>query len=288
MTEFAGKLRKLVIHPGEAPGTAAAYELPLLDDGGERRLPLDRLVGSRVRIHWSGEVFCLNCDRRGRKSYGGGYCFPCFRRLARCDLCVVSPTRCHFAEGTCREPDWGEAFCMQPHWVYLANSSGLKVGLTRRGQEVGRWLDQGASQGLVVADATTRQAAGFAEALLAEQVSDRTDWRALVRGDAEPVDLPAARERLLARAGDPPTGVRWVLDATPVELRYPVQAYGPVERLKLTAGRSVDGILTGLKGQFLLLDSGVFNVRQHNGYHVTVSVAAADGEAAIPRQRPLF
>lgn len=288
MTERTGKLRKLVISAGETRDTPAAYALPLVDDGEERHLALDGLLGYRLRIHWDGEVFCLHCDRRGRKSYGGGYCFPCFRRLARCDLCVVSPTRCHFGAGTCREPAWGEAFCMQPHRVYLANSSGLKVGLTRRGQEVTRWLDQGASQGLVVGEAATRQAAGFAEALLAKQVSDRTDWRALVRGDAEPLDLSAARDRLLEGAGAPPPAVTWVRDAVPAAFTYPVSRYGPVERLKLSPGHPIEGTLLGMKGQFLLLDSGVFNVRQHNGYRVNLSWTAAAGEPAIPRQPALF
>ncbi len=119
-----------------------------------------------------------HCGASTRKSYGDGYCYPCFKTLARCDLCVVSPDRCHYAAGTCREPAWGEAFCMQPHVVYLANSAGAKVGITKPENLPGRWLDQGATQAVVIMRTHSRHQAGCVEAALARHVSDRTDWRA--------------------------------------------------------------------------------------------------------------
>ena len=75
----------------------------------------------------TGRIHCVECGRATKKSFNQGHCFPCFRSLASCDRCITSPELCHYDAGTCREPEWGEAHCMQPHVVYLANSSGLKV-----------------------------------------------------------------------------------------------------------------------------------------------------------------
>ena len=86
--------------------------------------------------------------------------------------------------------------CMQPHVVYLANSGGLKVGLTQDQKQQQRWLSQGATQGLVIARATSRRAAGILEATIAQQISDRTQWRKMVALAPVPVDLQAVRQRL--------------------------------------------------------------------------------------------
>jgi hypothetical protein len=85
-----------------------------------------------------------------KKSFNQGYCYACFSRLAQCDLCIVRPETCHYAAGTCRDTEWALAFCFQPHIVYLANTSGLKVGITRHTQIPTRWIDQGAIQALPI------------------------------------------------------------------------------------------------------------------------------------------
>ncbi|MFO6382444.1 DUF2797 domain-containing protein, partial [Pseudomonas aeruginosa] len=93
------------------------------------------------------------------------------------------------------EPEWGERFCMTDHVVYLANSSGVKVGITRASQIPTRWIDQGARQALPILRVATRQQSGLVEDLLRSQVADRTNWRAMLKGEAEPVDLAAVREQ---------------------------------------------------------------------------------------------
>jgi hypothetical protein len=274
-----GALEKMVVRPG-AP---AEYRLALREPNEvQADLDLNSFLGKELRLEFNGQINCGHCARVTRKSYGEGFCYPCFRRLAQCDLCVVSPARCHYAAGTCREPEWGEAFCMQPHLVYLANASGAKVGLTRRHQEVTRWLDQGAVQGLVIAAATTRHLAGLLEAALARHVSDRTDWRAMVRGDPPPLDLPALREHLRELVALP-EGVAW-LDATVHEMSYPVMGYpSRVKRLRLESGAPVVGRLVGIKGQYLLFDHGVFNVRQHRSHRVRLTVSPLSGpDLAVP------
>ena len=247
---------------------------------GESVVPLNPLLGSFVRIRFDSRIDCRYCGQTTRKSYGAGYCYPCFKALARCDLCVVSPVRCHYAAGTCREPAWGEAFCMQPHVVYVANSAGAKVGITKPENLPGRWLDQGATQACVVMRTQSRHQAGCVEAVLSRHTSDRTDWRALIARDAPPLDLrqlitqlrTAARAELAALASRFPGALDWV-DAPMVQrFSYPVTSYtSPLRALSLVRRTELGGRLLGVKGQYLMFDSGVFNVRKHSSYHVEIA-----------------
>jgi len=251
---------------------------------GEARVPVNPLIGQPLRLEYLGAIHCSHCGRRTAKSFGQGYCYPCFRRLPQCDSCIVSPEKCHHALGTCRDPAWGERFCMTEHVVYLANSSGVKVGITRASQVPTRWLDQGARQALPILRIATRQQSGLVEDLLRSQVADRTNWRALLKGEAAPVDLPAVREQLFdsCREGLEALQARFGLqaiqplnDAEPVEIRYPVESYpGKIVSLDLDKTPVVEGTLKGIKGQYLILDTGVINIRKFTAYQVAASAAA--------------
>ena len=92
---------------------------------GEARIPLNQYLEKTIRLQHSGAIFCVHCDRKTNKSFSQGYCYPCFQKLAQCDSCIIHPEKCHFDQGSCREPDWGERYCLQDHIIYLANSSGL-------------------------------------------------------------------------------------------------------------------------------------------------------------------
>ena len=113
---------------------------------GDELLPVNPLIGKSLRLEFLGAIHCTHCGRKTKSSYSQGYCYPCMQKLAQCDICIMSPERCHYEAGTCREPSWGEQFCMTDHIVYLANSSGIKVGITRATQIPTRWIDQGAVQ----------------------------------------------------------------------------------------------------------------------------------------------
>lgn len=154
-----------------------SYALPL----GEQTVPLNPLLGARLQLRFEQAIFCTACGRKTNKSFNQGYCYPCFQRLAACDSCIVSPEKCHFAAGTCREPDWAERFCMTDHLVYLANSTGLKVGITRVNQVPTRWIDQGASAAVLFARTQTRHLAGLVEVILKAHVADRTQWQRLLK-----------------------------------------------------------------------------------------------------------
>ncbi|WP_421681810.1 DUF2797 domain-containing protein [Stutzerimonas urumqiensis] len=276
MQELArGALDKMAVELG----TTAQYSFRL----GETRVPVNPLIGKTVRLEYLGEIHCSHCGRKTRKSFSQGYCYPCFTKLPQCDTCIVSPERCHHELGTCRDPDWGQRFCMTDHIVYLANSSGIKVGITRATQLPTRWLDQGASQALPILRVATRQQSGLVEELLRSQVGDRTNWRALLKGDAESLDLPRIREQVLdacaeglqslqARFGL--QAVQPLPDAEVVEIRYPVTVY-PTKIVSLDLEKTpvVEGTLMGIKGQYLMFDTGVINVRKFTAYRVAASSA---------------
>ncbi len=255
MSPITGDLTKMHVELS----TPVAYALVL----GDERLSLNDALGTVVRLEFAGDIHCTACGRKTAKSFNQGYCFPCSQRLAQCDICIVRPEKCHYAEGTCREPEWGDAHCNQPHHVYLANSSGLKVGITRETQVPTRWIDQGASQALSVFRVRSRYQSGLLEVLLKQQVADRTDWRRMLKGDPVPMDLGARRDSLLADCRDELESLRSELgegavteldDVRPVSLQYPVLNYpSKVSSLSLDKTPRIEGVLQGIKGQYLMM-----------------------------------
>jgi hypothetical protein len=273
METMRGNIRKMTA----SAATPIAYALPL----GNEELPLNALLGKTLRLESTGRITCNGCGQPTKKSFGQGFCYRCFITLAQCDLCIVKPELCHFAKGTCREPEWGLAHCMQPHYVYLANASGLKVGITRATQIPTRWLDQGAVQALPVLKVQSRRQAGLVEVALKAHVSDRTDWRKMLKGEPEPQDLPMQRgdlfsrcEQALTRIGEgKDTEALAILEQEPVRaFSYPVLQYPTrVTALNLEKTPRIEGTLLGIKGQYLIFDTGVLNVRKFTGYQVAVS-----------------
>jgi hypothetical protein len=249
---------------------------------GEQEVPLNQYLGRELWLEYSGEINCVHCGRKTNKSFNQGYCYPCFRSLAQCDSCIMSPEKCHYAAGTCREPRWGEGHCMIDHFVYLANTSGLKVGITRGSQVPTRWMDQGATQAQPIFRVSTRLYSGLLEDVLRSHIADRTQWQAMLKGDADHCDLDAARERLLAacsaeiEALQRQHGLQAIteLENHPQTLiSYPVLEYPTkVKSFNLDKNPRAGGTLLGIKGQYLIFDSGVINMRKYGGYQLSLTL----------------
>lgn len=249
------------------------YQLPV----GDELQPLNELIGQSVTLQHTGNIFCIHCGRKTKKSFSQGFCYPCFKKLAQCDTCIVKPETCHFDAGTCREPDWAESHCFQPHYVYLANSSGVKVGITRENQIPTRWMDQGAIQALPIAKVKSRYLSGLLEVAIAEHVPDKTNWRTMLKGAVDPIDLIARRDELLATCKGKVEDLRIrfgedsveLLDETVVDIQYPVEVFPTkVSTHNFDKQPEVTGQLMGIKGQYLMLDTGVINIRKFAGYEV--------------------
>ena len=200
-------------------------------------------------------------------------------KLAECDLCIMKPETCHFDKGTCREPAWGEAHCMKPHVVYLANSSGLKVGITRRTQVPTRWIDQGATQALPILEVQKRLTSGLIEVLFKKHVADKTDWRKMLKGPAEEINLLEWKEKLLALVSEDLKGHEYkILDEPEYKFNFPVSVYPEkVASINLEKVPEIKSKLLGIKGQYLIFEAGVLNVRAHSGFEVTIEELHAIG-----------
>ena len=274
MIELArGSLSKMAVSL-QAPVVQYSFRL---DD---TQVPVNPLIGQRLRLEYLGAIHCSHCGKRTKTSFSQGYCYPCMTKLAQCDVCIMAPEKCHYDAGTCREPSWGEQFCMTDHVVYLANSSGIKVGITRATQLPTRWLDQGASQALPIMRVATRQQSGLVEDVLRSQVPDRTNWRALLKGDAEVLDLPAIRDQIFDACADGLSelqarfglqAIQPLPDAEVVQMNYPVEAYPTkIVSFNLDKDPVAEGTLLGIKGQYLIFDTGVINIRKYTAYQLAV------------------
>ena len=250
------------------------YELPLSD----QRIALNPLLGKAIKLTFTGNIRCVHCSRTIKKSFNQGYCYPCFISLAQCDMCIMKPETCHYEAGTCREPSWGEEFCFKPHIVYLANSSGIKVGITRQTQIPTRWIDQGAVQALPIFKVQSRFMAGLIEIAIAKHVSDKTSWQQMLKNHVDPLDLADKRDELVSKCDVELTeiikrfglqAIEFLVDESSVDICFPVDTYPvKIKSFNLDKNPEVSGILQGVKGQYLLLDTGVINIRKFSGYEV--------------------
>jgi hypothetical protein len=257
-------------------GDTVQYSLPL----GDTLVPLNALIGEQLTLTHTGTINCIHCQRNIKKSFSQGYCYPCFITLAQCDMCIMKPETCHFEQGTCREPEWAQNYCMQPHIVYLANSSGLKVGITRNTQIPTRWIDQGAIQALPIIQATSRFHVGLIENELKKYVSDRTSWQKMLKGDIPEIDLQQQRDQILEQTqgileqiGERFGEQSWTqLSQDTVSINYPIIEHPKkCKSLNFDKTSEVSGQLMGIKGQYLIFDTGVINIRKFGGYEVMIS-----------------
>jgi hypothetical protein len=263
----SGPIRKMITSVSD--DAQVSYELPI----GEDRVPMNALLGRTIQLIYGGEIRCVACDRRTSKSYNQGHCFVCLRRLASCDTCIIKPEQCHYDQGTCREPVWGETHCLIAHTVYLANTGALKVGITRGGNEPVRWVDQGATQAIPIRTVPNRLSSGQLEVALKAFVADRTNWRVMLSGVPEALDMEAARETILGKI-DADCMLGEPAQAPARQFRYPVLAYPEkVRSLNLDKAPIVEGTLQGIKGQYLILDTGVINMRKYGGYSLALSAS---------------
>ena len=256
-------------------GNPVVYHLPV----GDQQIHMNALIGQQIALKYTAEIYCIHCHRKIKKSFSQGYCYPCMISLAQCDSCIMSPEKCHYAAGTCREPEWGETHCMVDHIVYLSNTSGLKVGITRATQVPTRWIDQGAIQAMPILRVATRHLSGLAEVLFKQHVSDRTNWRKMLKNEVDELDLLAERDRMLELVApqlaelnkDNSGAVKQIEDPEIVAIDYPVTEYPKkVTSFNLDKNPEASGQLMGIKGQYLLLDKGVINLRKYTGYNLEV------------------
>ena len=249
-------------------GEVVDYKLPI----GDELLPMNKLIGKKLTLNWGGRINCIASGEEIKKTFGQGYSFKSFRTLARCDMCLVKPETCHFWDGTCREPEWGEKHCMVPHYIYLSVASGVKVGITRETNLPFRWMDQGAIQALPILKVKDRYTSGLIEVELSKSYADKTNWRKMLKGDVQKEDLEEIREEIYETYGNLlDDNEAEDLEEGILEIKYPIESVPEkIVSLGFDKTPTVEGVLTGIKGQYLIFEHGVLNIRKHNGYYINL------------------
>ena len=234
------------------------------------KIDMNSFVGKTLSLSFTGQIFCIKCGRKTSKSFGQGYCYPCFVSSPENEECVLRPELCRAHEGIARDMDYAQEHCLKDHFVYLAASSAIKVGVTRMSQIPTRWIDQGASSAMKIAQTPNRYIAGLIEVALKKHLSDKTNWRLMLTNKIE--ENPAFNECIsLVKSVLPDELQKYLLDNEPiVMLQYPVEKYpSKVDSVDLLKTPDLMGTLTGIKGQYLLFADGkVINIRKHAGFKV--------------------
>ncbi len=271
---YSGTIRKMrsELGNGENPVT---YHLPLIhpESGEENLVPVNEYLGKKIIMDYQSSIFDIYDGKPIKKSYGQGFSYKNFITLARCDSCIVKPELCHFHKGTCREPKWGEEHCFIPHVIYLSITSGVKIGITRETQVPTRWIDQGAVYALPILKVADRKTSGMVEVELAKTMADKTNWRNMLKGEFEHVDLEMIRDQIFDEYGDLLDDADAEdLEEEVLEIKYPIlEVPQKFSSLSFDKKEKIEGTLLGIKGQYLILDTGVINMRKHQGYHIQFS-----------------
>ncbi|GAC33923.1 DUF2797 domain-containing protein [Paraglaciecola polaris] len=276
MTIYQGNIRKMQVSTDTQH--LAQYQLPI----GEQHINMNALLGKEIKVSFDNLINCIYCQTKTKKSFNQGYCYRCLTKLAQCDTCIIKPELCHYDAGTCREPSWGEANCLSDHYVYLANTGTIKVGITRHVSEQisSRWLDQGATQAMAIMRVQNRLTSGLVETAMKEFIADKTNWRTMLKSQPDTSDLQQLKEDLITQIEDQLDEITDeygfqaidILDLPAVDIHYPVEQYPEkVKSINLDKELTFSGVLQGLKGQYWMLDGDrVINMRKYSGYHLTI------------------
>lgn len=216
---------------------------------------------------------CLNCGL-DKKIYRQGFCQSCFFETPLAGDWIMKPelSTAHLDKED-RDLAYEKKMQLQPHIVYLANSSNVKVGVTRKSQVPTRWIDQGAHEAIEIVEVPNRYLAGITEVALKEHVSDKTSWQKMLKNNIEDVDLLEWRSKL--KPFIPAEAAEYFIENnTETNIEFPVLQYPEkVKSLNLEKTPSYQGRLKGIKGQYLIFeDQTVFNVRSNEGYFVGLNI----------------
>ena len=233
---------------------------------------INQILNKKISLNFL-RFQCLNCGLE-KKIFRQGYCYDCFSSIPQAGDWIMKPelSKAHLDEED-RDLDFEKQAQLQPHIVYLANSSNVKVGVTRKTQIPTRWIDQGAHEAIEIVEVPNRYLAGVTEVALKDHVSDKTNWRKMLTNEV--LDLNLAEERDKLKDFIPEEAKEYYLgDRKELEIDFPVLEF-PKKVKSLNLGKSpfYEGVLKGIKGQYLIFEDGtVFNVRAHEGFVVELGV----------------
>ena len=234
---------------------------------------MNDLIGKEISLSWNGVIICSKCSKQTKKSFGEGFCFTCFSSAAEASPCILHPELCEAHLGKGRDLEFEERNHNQPHFVYLAATDKVKVGVTRATQIPTRWIDQGASSSIILAETPNRYLAGCIEVALKDFFTDKTNWQNMLRNfQDESIDLEEEKWQVHDELPSDLTQY-WIENDEITELNYPVLHYPEkVSSMSFDKTTQIQGKLTGIRGQYLIFDNkNVINIRRHTGYEIEIN-----------------
>jgi hypothetical protein len=244
------------------------YFLPI----GENQVAMNELIGREIKMSFFGQINCISCGKRTKTSFHQGFCYNCLQTAPEAAESVIRPELSKSHLGIARDMEWAQKHDLVDHFVYLAVSSEVKVGVTRFHQIPTRWIDQGASYAIKLATTPNRHIAGVMEVFLKKHFTDRTNWRAMLKNEVvQNINLAAEKEKVIQLL---PAELRKYIepDNETTTIEYPVQKYPQkLKSIGFDKTPIIEGVLQGIKGQYLIFENDtVLNIRKHNGYFLKV------------------
>ncbi|NQX83048.1 MAG: DUF2797 domain-containing protein [Flavobacteriaceae bacterium] len=261
--KFNSVLRKMMVYNDE---TIQYYLV-----GDDDLLSVNQLIGSEIKIEYTANQ-CMACSK-DVKLYRQGHCYNCFYRRPDVGDWIMRPelSKAHLGIED-RDLEYEKAVQLKPHIVYLAISSNMKVGVTRKTQVPTRWIDQGATKAIAIVEVPNRYLAGITEVALKDHYADKTNWRKMLKNEVSQEDILAEKQKVKDLL--PEEVKQYFLEEDDLyELNYPVEKYPEkVKSHNFSKEKIYEGKLMGIKGQYLIFeDDTVINIRNNEGLVVNIS-----------------
>lgn len=239
---------------------------------GDTNVHLNALINKPLQLVFEGTINCVVCGKRTKTSFGQGSCYACFMNAPQNSPCIINPELCEAHLGKGRDIEWEQKNHNKEHIVYLAKSSAIKIGVTGD-FPMTRWIDQGASEAIILAKTPYRQLAGEIEVMMKSYFTDKTNWQQMLKNQVSPIDLLAQKESCFDYL---PSDYHEFIaeDDSIFKMNYPVSSFpNSIKSIGFDKTPIIESTLKGIKGQYLYFDNGqVLNIRKHAGYFLTLSV----------------
>jgi hypothetical protein len=241
---------------------------------GEEEIYMNSFIEKELVLQFTGNIHCIACGRKIKKTFGQGFCYPCFINSPLNSECILKPELCQAHLGKGRDPEWEEENHNKPHYVYLALTSSIKVGVTRADQVPIRWIDQGAWKAIKIAYTPYRNLAGLIETSLKAHMSDKTNWQKMLKNEMDDsINIYEEKKKTSDLVEDNFKEYLIPQENEIYTFEYPVISYpDKIKSINLDQEPLIQGRLYGIRGQYLIFDDKrVINIRKYSGYEMIFS-----------------
>jgi hypothetical protein len=239
---------------------------------GNDKITLNNFIGEKIKIEYLQQINCIHCGRKTKTSYAQGFCYNCFRSLPETGENIMNPELDMAHLGVSRDMEWAKEVSLKKHFVYLANTGEIKVGVTRASQIPTRWIDQGADNAIIIAEAPNRHIAGTIEVYLKKYFNDKTKWKKMLSQENTQLNILEQKNKAFELL-HPEFKQYFLEDTELMRIKFPVKEYPEhiLQNINLEKAKTFKGTLAGIKGQYLIFNTGdVINIRKHAGFNVVI------------------